>query len=130
MKSLLLITFILLFVSLGALFFCFYIARKKIGTRLTRIVVYVITPITLLLAAIYTFDTVQYFLGNTVKVSGQCETRFDSEEDKETTYIRIDGELFTLHGGEYRDIEDGTYYCEVEATPIMYTVIDAKIEKR
>ena len=130
MKSLLIITFTLLFVSLGSLYFCFYIARKKLGTRVTRIVVYVFTPIALLLAAIYTYDTVQYFLGNTVTVSGQCETHFDSDEDKETTYIRIGKDLFTLHGGEYRDLEDGTYYCEVEATPIMYTVVDAKIEDR
>ncbi|MER1999912.1 MAG: hypothetical protein ABS882_09055, partial [Lysinibacillus sp.] len=93
-------------------------------------VVYVFTSVALLFAAIYTYDTVQYFLGNIVTVSGQCETHFDSEEDKETTYIRIGEDLFTLHGGEYRDLEDGTYYCEIEATPIMYTVIDAKIEKR
>ena len=131
MSSIYFMPFTLLFIFFGGLYFIWLMFRKNLANKLVRIITIVFVAVAGIFGAIYTLDLVQTVLGNTVKMSGECKTEFHhSDSGGHETYIRMGDETFTVQSDQFRHLEDGTYYCEVEATPIMYTVIEVKIEEK
>lgn len=131
MNTIYIMPFTLLFIFFGGVYFIWLMYRKNLGNKIVRIITIIFVAVAGVFGAVYALDLVQTILGNTVKLSGECQTEFHSGDGEAlVTYIRMDGETFTVQNNDFRDIKDGTYTCEVEATPIMYTVIEAKIEEK
>lgn len=124
-----LIVFVLLFFIV--LFVWIKTLQSKNQNKMPVIMLGVLMIFTFIVASIYSIDFYYLKTEQTKSTAGACTLEFvrGGGNSIDTTKVTIENKTYSIKSVHYKNIADGTYYCEITYLPVTKIVTEISIKK-
>lgn len=126
-----LIIFTLLFMIAAFFFIRQFVNKKTSFFNMNTFMLGLLMLFMLVVSSIYGFDFYHLQMGNQKSAEGVCEINFVNGHGKsiDTTEIMIKDTIYSIKSSTYKDLPNGSYYCELAYLPITKIVAEIDIHK-